>query len=59
MFLGFIVKIVGEVLLLNAVPESLTLLMIGAGLVGATFGLRKIFDRHDAGKENGNSEDKQ
>lgn len=40
--------------LLNGVPESLTLLVFGISLVGATAGLRRFLKRHDNGKDHNN-----
>lgn len=40
--------------LLNGVPESLTLLVFGVSLVGATAGLRRFLKRHDNEKSQNN-----
>lgn len=40
--------------ILNGVPESLTLLAFGVGLVGMTAGLRRFFKRRDNGKDHNN-----
>lgn len=37
-------------LLLADMPEALALLVFGAGLIGAAFGLRRLLKRYDEGK---------
>jgi hypothetical protein len=49
----FLIKSLNGYLFSIAVPESLTLLVSGMGLIGATVVLRRIFKRHDK-DESGN-----
>lgn len=46
MFADFI----NRYLLLADLPESLALLVFGAGLIGAAFGLRRLLKRYDEEK---------
>jgi hypothetical protein len=46
-FIAIIVGVSDIKLLFAVVPESLTLLVFGVTLIGATAGLRRVFRRHD------------
>ena len=54
MVLGILIEISSGNLLFAGVPESLTLLAFGVGLIGATAGLRRIFKRQDGTKSDHN-----
>jgi hypothetical protein len=45
----FLVDFTNGYLLLADVPESLALLVFGAGLMGAAFALRRLLKRYDEG----------
>jgi hypothetical protein len=47
---GFLIEISNGSMILGLVPESLALLIFGVGLVGSTFVLRRMFNRHDQEK---------